>query len=83
MCGELSSYSDACSSIVLTYHNEIYTAVKNDFTKRNVCMLSGMCSESFHPHADGFEVRILFLLLKLLCYRIWLFVEIEKRFDGC
>ncbi|XP_060879577.1 prosaposin-like isoform X2 [Metopolophium dirhodum] len=55
MCGELSSYSDACSSIVLTYHNEIYSAVKNGFNKRNVCLLSGMCSAAFHPHADGYE----------------------------
>ncbi|XP_008187613.1 uncharacterized protein LOC100169068 isoform X1 [Acyrthosiphon pisum] len=55
MCGELSSYSDACSSIVLTYHNEIYNAVKNGFNKRNVCLLSGMCSAAFHPHADGYE----------------------------
>lgn len=59
MCGELSSYSDSCSSIVLTYLDEIYKAVKNDFTKQNVCMLSGMCSEAFHPHADGYEVRLI------------------------
>ncbi|XP_027843877.2 prosaposin isoform X2 [Aphis gossypii] len=55
MCGELSSYSDACSSIVLTYHNEIFTFIKDGFNKRNVCFLSGMCSEAFHPHADGYE----------------------------
>uniref|UniRef100_A0A2H8TIU9 Sulfated glycoprotein 1 n=1 Tax=Melanaphis sacchari TaxID=742174 RepID=A0A2H8TIU9_9HEMI len=55
MCGELSSYSDACSSIVLTYHNEIFNTIKNGFNKRNVCLLSGMCSEIFHPHADGYE----------------------------
>jgi len=61
MCGELSSYSDACSSIVLTYNNEIYNSIQSGFTKRNVCMLSGMCSEAFHPHADGHEVRILFI----------------------
>lgn len=58
MCGELSSYSDACSSIVLTYHNEIFTFIKDGFNKRNVCFLSGMCSEAFHPHADGYEVRM-------------------------
>lgn len=58
MCGELSSYSDACSNIVLMYQNEIYSAVKNGFNKRDICMLSGMCSEAFHPHADGYEVRI-------------------------
>lgn len=59
MCGELSSFSDACSTIVLTYNNEIYHAIRNGFTKRSVCILSGMCSEAFHPHADGYEVRIL------------------------
>lgn len=60
MCGELSSYSDACSTVVLTYNNEIFTAIKEGFNKRNVCMLSGMCSEAFHPHANGYEVRMLF-----------------------
>jgi len=58
MCGELSSYSDACSSIVLTYHNEIFNFIKDGFNKRNVCLLSGMCSEAFHPHAEGYEVRM-------------------------
>ncbi|VVC25407.1 Hypothetical protein CINCED_3A004152 [Cinara cedri] len=55
LCGELSSYSDVCIDIVYTYRLEIYRALKNDFNKRNVCMLSGMCSEAFHPHADGYE----------------------------
>lgn len=57
MCGELSSYSDACIDIIYTYRKEIYRTLKNGFNKRNVCMLSGMCSEAFHPHADGYEVR--------------------------
>eukprot|EP00102_Acyrthosiphon_pisum_P020690 XP_016657900.1 PREDICTED: prosaposin-like [Acyrthosiphon pisum] len=52
VCGELSSYSDACSSIVSTYHNEIYNAVKNGFNKRNLCLLSGICSAEFHLHYD-------------------------------
>jgi saposin len=58
MCGELSSYSDACSSIVLRYNNEIYNGFKNYFSIRNVCMLSGMCPASFQPYADDYEVRI-------------------------
>jgi len=69
MCGELSSYSDACSSIVLTYHNEIYNAVKNGFNKRNVCLLSGMCSTAFHPHADGYEVRMELKVQEIFCYK--------------
>lgn len=55
MCGELSSYSDACSSIVLRYNNEIYNGFKNYFSIRNVCMLSGMCPASFQPYADDYE----------------------------
>jgi len=57
MCGELSSYSDMCNGIVLKYRYEIYNSVRNGFNKRNICMLSGMCSEAFHPHAVGYEVR--------------------------
>ncbi|XP_050430702.1 prosaposin isoform X2 [Adelges cooleyi] len=55
LCGELSSFSDACSAIVLKNIDSIYDTLKTEFTKRNVCMLSGMCSEAFHPHADGYE----------------------------
>lgn len=58
MCGELSSYSDACNNIVLQYRDNIYNTIKTGFTKHNICMLSGMCSEAFHPHANGYEVRI-------------------------
>jgi len=83
MCGELSSYSDACSSIVLTYQNEIFNAVKNGFNKSNVCMLSGMCSEAFHPHADGYEVRMELNSKRNILLLIYLFLEIKKCFDGC
>jgi len=70
MCGELSSYSDACSSIVLTYNDEIFYAVKTRFNKRNVCLLSGMCSAAFHPHADGYEVRNIFITVQeIFCYK--------------
>lgn len=69
MCGELSSYSDACSNIVLMYKNEIYSAIKNGFNIRDICMLSGMCSEAFHPHAHGYEVSI------------WLINNDIKEFD--
>lgn len=60
MCGELSSYSDICSSIVERYDNEIYYGLKNYFSIRNVCMLSGMCPATFEPHADDYEVRLWF-----------------------
>lgn len=57
MCGELSSFSDSCSNTVIKYRKEIYDTIKTGFTKRNICILSGMCSEAFHPHADGYEVK--------------------------
>lgn len=58
MCGELSSYSDACSSIVLRYNNEINYGLKNYFTTRNVCLLNGMCSASFQSYVGDYEVKL-------------------------
>ncbi|XP_050533788.1 prosaposin isoform X2 [Daktulosphaira vitifoliae] len=55
LCGELSTFSDACSAIVLKNFDAIYDRLKTGFNKKNVCMLSGMCSEAFHPHADGYK----------------------------
>jgi len=58
MCGELGSYSDACRNIILPHHNDIYNTVKNGINKHSVCMLSGMCSEAFHPHADKVRMEL-------------------------
>lgn len=57
ICGELSSYSDSCSSIVLKYSNEIYQGLKKYFSIRNVCLMSRMCPATFQRVRD-YEVRI-------------------------
>lgn len=50
VCGRMGSLSDACSNIVVTYFDEIYSQVKNNFNANNVCLMSGECSANFHKH---------------------------------
>ena len=50
ICGEFSSFSDACSSIILTNFETIYSHLQNNFNAQNVCHLSGQCSDKFHVH---------------------------------
>lgn len=52
MCGQMSSFSDACSSLVLTYFNDIYEHLKTNLGSEGVCHLSGVCSHRFHKHDD-------------------------------
>lgn len=51
-CGHMSSFSDACSNIVLTYFNEIYRSLREQLKAENICHMSGVCSANFHVHAD-------------------------------
>lgn len=53
ICGELNSFSDACSSIILTNFNTIYSHLRTNFNAQNVCHLSGQCADKFHKHEDG------------------------------
>lgn len=55
LCGQLGSFSDACSSIVLTNFNTIYDHLKANFKANNICHLSGQCSGMFHKHEDDTE----------------------------
>lgn len=55
ICGEFSSFSDACSSIVLTHFETIYSHIQNNLNAENVCHLSGQCSGKFHVHEDDSE----------------------------
>lgn len=52
ICGQLNSYSDACSSIIMTHFNTIYEHLQNNFNADNVCHLSGQCSGKYHKHDD-------------------------------
>ena len=57
-CGRLSSFSDACSSLVLVHFNEIYHELKENLNSENICHMSGVCSDKFHYHADDSVVEI-------------------------
>jgi saposin len=52
-CGRLSSFSDACSSLVLTYFNEIYQELTKNLKTENICHMSGVCASNFHQHEDS------------------------------
>ena len=43
VCGELSSFSDSCSTIVMMNFDEIYAALKNKLTSDYLCEMSATC----------------------------------------
>lgn len=49
-CGTLSSFSDACASLILTNFNEIYGDLSKNMKADKICHLSGVCSSKFHRH---------------------------------
>lgn len=51
-CGRLSSFSDACSSIVLTYFDNIYAELSKNLKADNICHMSGACASKYHNHAN-------------------------------
>ncbi|XP_043267105.1 prosaposin [Venturia canescens] len=53
VCGEMSSFSDACASIVLEYFSMIYTHLRSNFHAKNICHLSGQCAGMFHRHENS------------------------------
>lgn len=57
-CGKMGSFSDGCSSIVLTYFNEIYEHMTEEFNAKNVCHMSGACAGQFHQHEESQEIEI-------------------------
>lgn len=52
LCGTLSSFSDACASIVLTYFNDIYDHLKQNLNAAGMCHLSGVCAANYHRHPE-------------------------------
>lgn len=54
-CGRLSSFSDACSNIVITYFNEIYHHMSDNLNADSICHMSGTCSARYHKHDDDDE----------------------------
>lgn len=51
-CRGLSSYSDGCSAIVLSYFNDIYRHLKGNLNAESLCHMSGTCSFRFHQHDE-------------------------------
>lgn len=49
-CGKLSSFSDACSSLIISNFNEIYAELSKNLKTENICHMSGVCSSKFHQH---------------------------------
>ncbi|XP_058821417.1 uncharacterized protein LOC131683436 isoform X2 [Topomyia yanbarensis] len=59
-CGQMGSFSDGCSSIVLTYFEEIYDHMAKNLNAKNVCHMTGTCVSQFHQHddsTDDIEIR--------------------------
>lgn len=54
-CGEMSSLSDGCSAIVLSYFNEVYDHMKSNLNAENICHMAGRCVEQFHVHEEDNE----------------------------
>lgn len=52
ICGELSSFSDSCSAIIMTHFDTIYNHLQNNFNVDNICHLSGQCSGKYHKHEN-------------------------------
>lgn len=55
ICGQFSSFSDACSSLVLVNFETIYSHLKDNFKANNICHLSGQCSGKYHKHEEETE----------------------------
>ncbi|XP_070518678.1 prosaposin [Cardiocondyla obscurior] len=53
ICGELSSFSDSCSAIIISHFTTIYDHLQNNFNANNICHLSGQCSNKYHKHEDA------------------------------
>lgn len=51
-CGQMGSFSDGCSSIVLSYFAEIYDHMTKQLNAKNICHISGACADQFHQHED-------------------------------
>lgn len=54
-CGEMSSLSDGCSAIVLSYFNDVYDHMRTNLNAENICHMAGRCVEQFHVHEEDIE----------------------------
>lgn len=52
LCGQMSSFSDACSNIALTYFNDVYDYMKTNLRSDGICHLAGVCAARYHQHPE-------------------------------
>ncbi len=52
ICGELSSYSDACSALAISRFDDIYSSLLSEVKASPVCHLNGMCMHKYHLHGN-------------------------------
>lgn len=52
MCGQMSSLSDGCSAIALSYFNEVYDHLRDNLNAENICHMAGVCADQFHQHEE-------------------------------
>ncbi|KAK7586128.1 hypothetical protein V9T40_004004 [Parthenolecanium corni] len=53
VCDQLSSFSDACSSLVTTNFVSIYETITKEMYPFPVCHLNGMCASQYHLHSSS------------------------------
>lgn len=58
-CGEMSSFSDACNSIILTYFEDFYDQIQSKISSGAVCHISGVCSYKYHSHNENEKQMVL------------------------
>lgn len=49
-CGRMSSFSDACASLVLRHFGAVYDHSVKYLTGENICHLAGTCVARYHQH---------------------------------
>lgn len=57
VCGQLSSFSDACANVVLIYFNEIYNELNENLNADGICHMAGVCADKYHHHPELVEIR--------------------------
>lgn len=55
MCGQMSSFSDACANIALTYFNDFYNHIEENLQPAGVCHISGVCAAKYHQHPEDLK----------------------------
>ncbi|XP_055542116.1 prosaposin isoform X1 [Wyeomyia smithii] len=57
-CGQMGSFSDGCSSIVLSYFADIYDHMTKQLNAKNICHMSGACADQYHQHEESENIEV-------------------------